>query len=606
MGAFATALQGIARPYVPNWTATYEGINALRDLQAKNALAGIYRQAIDPNTGAFDQSRFNAMVGQSPEASWNAGAAMQQSGQAMAAQGVGAQEQFNAQQQRLTALSGLATPFMERAEAGGSVSMEELSGLVDQARRANLITDGDVYQAKSLMTQPGANPTDILRGWYFRNYSALQQMSQAKGMGLPYQLTPPEALAPRVVNINGVPTTVPSGRLMGVPGLGGVSATGLGGTGFGGTAGLNVAGKEAALANIMQRESGGRDVPNAQYGEHAGGGYYQIVPSTWAEGKALAGIPANQYPVATGAPFAVQHAVASALWDRYGETPWAASAGNASRFSGFDAIQTARRNAFATPAPYQVASAGSAIPPPPTAAPGVRPAGGVQPGWAYPAPGEPELYGVSGKQYSEDLDRERTFARRTFPLKNTIELLASHPDLATGPGQSEWNSWMQALSAVGIPLPSAWQNPGYQGAWQELGKYLADWQMQQPGADQTDLSRMQNAARNPTTQMGRDAILTLAARAYGVELFQIAALQHFRELHPDNPDAYNAMYRRETNQWMRDQDLTAYAANLLPLEVTQRYYKSLDEVGKRRYDQSLVYANKYFGVNLPGIGGQGG
>ena len=603
MGAFATALQGISRPYVPNWTATYEGINALRDLQAKNALAGIYRQAIDPNTGAFDQSRFNAMVGQSPEASWNAGAAMQQSGQAMAAQGVGAQEQFNAQQQRLTALSGLATPFMERAEAGGSVSMEELSGLVDQARRANLITDGDVYQAKSLMTQPGANPTDILRGWYFRNYSALQQMSQAKGMGLPYQLTPPEALAPRVVNINGVPTTVPSGRLMGVPGLGGVSATGLGGTGFGGTAGLNVAGKEAALANIMQRESGGRDVPNAQYGEHAGGGYYQIVPSTWAEGKALAGIPANQYPVATGAPFAVQHAVASALWDRYGETPWAASAGNASRFPGFDAIQTARRTAFA--APYQVASAG-AIPPPPTqAVPGVRPAGGVQPGWAYPAPGEPELYGVSGKQYSADLDREQSFPTRTFPLRNAIELLATHPDLTTGPGQSEWNNWMQALDAMHIPLPSAWQNKDYQGTWQELGKYLAQWERSQPGADQTDLSRMQNAAGQPNTQQGRDAIMTLTARAYGLERFQLAALQYFRELHPDNPDAYNALYRRETTQWLRDQDPTAYAADLLPPDVIRRYYGSLDAAGRAKFDQSYVNAKKYFGVNLP-VGGQGG
>jgi len=135
MGAFATALQGIARPYVPDWNATYTGINALRDLQAKNAIAGIYRQSIDPATGTLDQSRFNALVGQSPEASWNAGPAMQQSGQAQAAQGQGAQEQFVAQQQRLSQLSALAAPLMMRAEAGGSVSMDDISGRVDQARK---------------------------------------------------------------------------------------------------------------------------------------------------------------------------------------------------------------------------------------------------------------------------------------------------------------------------------------------------------------------------------------------------------------------------------------------------------------------------------------
>src|SRR5262249_32603132 len=162
MGAFATALQGIARPYVPDWDKTYSGINALRDLQAKNAIAGIYQQSIDANR-VFNQGTFNALVGQNPQAAWRAGEAMQQSGQAQAAQGQGAQEQFVAQQQRLSQLSALAAPLMMRAEAGGSVSMDDISERVDQARKANLITDADVAQARSLMAQPGANPTEILR-----------------------------------------------------------------------------------------------------------------------------------------------------------------------------------------------------------------------------------------------------------------------------------------------------------------------------------------------------------------------------------------------------------------------------------------------------------
>src|SRR5262249_17316920 len=276
---------------------------------------------IDAN-GVFNQGTFNALVGQNPQAAWRAGEAMQQSGQAQAAQGQGAQEQFVAQQQRLSQLSALAAPLMMRAEAGGSVSMDDISERVDEARKANLTTDADVAQARSLMAQPGASPTEILRGWFLRNYKALEQMQAVKGMGLPYQLSAPDALQPTiVVGPDGVPRTVPAGQLMGVPGLGGVSASGLGGRGFGGAAGPTPAGKKRALANISQRESRGRDVPNAESGEHAGGGYYQIVPATWAEGKALAGIPASQYPIATGAPFEVQHAVASALWDRYGETP---------------------------------------------------------------------------------------------------------------------------------------------------------------------------------------------------------------------------------------------------------------------------------------------
>lgn len=86
--------------------------------------------------------------------------------------------------------------------------------------------------------------------------------------------------------------------------------------------------KDQALGIIRRNESGGQnifsnvDVPGYTR-EQRGSGYYQIIPSTWQEGKRLAGVDPAQYPLAIDAPFDVQHRVASALYDRYGVQPWA-------------------------------------------------------------------------------------------------------------------------------------------------------------------------------------------------------------------------------------------------------------------------------------------
>ena len=68
------------------WNQGLEGLNALRDYQAKQATAQIYQQSIDPSTGQIDQGKFNALLAANPRAAWNAGAAMQQQGQAQGAQ----------------------------------------------------------------------------------------------------------------------------------------------------------------------------------------------------------------------------------------------------------------------------------------------------------------------------------------------------------------------------------------------------------------------------------------------------------------------------------------------------------------------------------------
>jgi len=82
--------------------------------------------------------------------------------------------------------------------------------------------------------------------------------------------------------------------------------------------------KAAKLADIKQRESGGRNVPNAQGGPAAG--YYQFMPDSWKEGLQLAGFHTDAYDTPLSAPEAIQDRVASAFYDKYGEKPWIASA----------------------------------------------------------------------------------------------------------------------------------------------------------------------------------------------------------------------------------------------------------------------------------------
>lgn len=82
-------------------------VGAVKDYQAKNALQGIYQNAIDPTTGAFDQQKFNLGVRNSPAALWNAGKEMEQSGQAQEAMGRGTVAQTQAYRSQLDNMAGV-------------------------------------------------------------------------------------------------------------------------------------------------------------------------------------------------------------------------------------------------------------------------------------------------------------------------------------------------------------------------------------------------------------------------------------------------------------------------------------------------------------------
>jgi hypothetical protein len=87
--------------------------------------------------------------------------------------------------------------------------------------------------------------------------------------------------------------------------------------------------QEARLAQIMQRESGGRDVFNYKHASDpthfTASGYYQMIDATWLHAARLAGIDTRRYPHAIGTPFELQHRAALALINEQGEGPWATS-----------------------------------------------------------------------------------------------------------------------------------------------------------------------------------------------------------------------------------------------------------------------------------------
>ncbi len=66
------------------WQKGIEGLNALRDQQAKQASADAYRQSLNPD-GTVNTPKYNALIASGPGA-WNAGELMRQQGEAAGAQ----------------------------------------------------------------------------------------------------------------------------------------------------------------------------------------------------------------------------------------------------------------------------------------------------------------------------------------------------------------------------------------------------------------------------------------------------------------------------------------------------------------------------------------
>jgi len=388
--------------------------------------------------------------------------------------------------------------------------------------------------------------------------------------------------------------------------------------------------KDADLATFAQRESGNQNifsrVGNAPV-EQRGSGYYQIIPSTWAEGQALANIPPNQRTqLAIQASPQQQYAVASALYDRYGGRPWAQSApSGATGGGGGGGSQTPSVFIGATSA--QPVAGGATVSPTGGGGSSVQPAGfqafdatgrpvgaggggggyqlpGVQrtPGGAPilttpnvvpPVPWMQPLWEQSAKEYSADVSREAGLASRIQPWQSALSIINAHPDLKTGPTSAQWNNWGTVLSQWGVQLPSM-PNDSV-AAYQELSKALHQGLTNSGAFSGTDMARLEAEASSPNMQQQVEAIRELSARQIGYERFQMARLKYFRSQYPgQDADQYANQYRTKTSQWASNLDPVAFGADHLTDQEIATYLKGLNSADQKKFWDSITEAKKLY------------
>jgi hypothetical protein len=172
------------------------------------------------------------------------------------------------------------------------------------------------------------------------------------------------------------------------------------GTSIGAVGGADLTGDKAHdLPLIAQRESGGDPTalnyvakadPSAYDRGATASGKYQIVNSTWREGMQLAGLDPAKYATARDAPESVQDQVASALYDKHGNTPWQKGTKDwVKDESGRYQLATVRPAAGAPggPKPVPATTAAAAPPAVSTAPPGVTMGDAAHPELAPGPPG---------------------------------------------------------------------------------------------------------------------------------------------------------------------------------------------------------------------------
>jgi hypothetical protein len=195
---------------------TINTINALQDYRAKQATADAYGQSIDPQTGTFDQGKFNALMAGTPQGRWNIGPSMQQSGQAMSAEGQGQQQQVQAKMQQLQGISGYMSPLFQKTLQGQPVSGQDVLDATNQAVNAGVATPAMAANIQKQVASLGPNgdATNLVRGAYFATGSGMQQLQAQMPNYQPLNTGPvtvyPQMnpLAPNAVSGN---TAVPMG-----------------------------------------------------------------------------------------------------------------------------------------------------------------------------------------------------------------------------------------------------------------------------------------------------------------------------------------------------------------------------------------------------------
>lgn len=560
------------------------------------------------------------------------------------------QERFNLQQAQLQPAYAGLNALLENPNAGWN----DVNAALANSARLGGDTSGLVANASDFAAQ-GGSPADFIRQYGTARYAPPFEASemflprgqeiQGPGgtyyglMSSPASANPGQFTArqfmPTGMNMQQWMTPMPDpktgqmmpmGQVYGLPfpggggyggsyaGMGGMvegTGTGAGGANIPGSGALGMI-KQQALMNVMMRESGGQNIPNAQ-GSPAQG-YFQMMPQSWQEGAALAGVDTKQYPNPMSAPFAVQQAVASALYDKHGTAPWAASAANAGRFPGAEAAMMAANGPFSPGAmqggggaggvqvlsPYGPGGPTFATPP---SAGGTAPT--ITPGMGAEIP-------ASVQAYQEAERNNAGLWQRQTPLLNAMNILSSNPNLQTGMGEADLNTFRQLGAnigkALGLDIPALNSANGFA----EVGKALAQYVGQAPGANRSDLATLEAQASNPDNKtQQREAVMNLLVKSIGTERLNAAGYDYFNSQYPNLDAAVNdsGSYRRKVIPWLKNMDPTAFALDEMTPTIFSDYVKSLGPQTSpafKRFRQSWQQAKSLYGITLPWLQNQGG
>jgi hypothetical protein len=588
--------QVFANPLAANpnlFQQSLSNVTALRNFQARQAIANAYQQTINPQTGAVDQGRFNALMA-GPQASWAAPAAMAAQGQAEEAQARGASADLGVRLQQMNVLSGLVTPLLLRGEQydpskpvsadNQPVTTDDLNNVVTTAQSGGWLSPQQADWARSQINRPGVNALDIARGWWFTNQSAREQL----GAGLADTVTVP--------NPAGGPPLMMSKYEAMRRGLWAPPFTGAGGGGAGGAQGgqnpFDAAQSDRFLEAVTGPESGNRNIPAAVPGPGGapatGGGYWQITQPNWAKYGPQVGIDLKQYPtpMSTGdspAGRALQKAVAQAVLADQGPGAWTAY--REGKVPGFSPESG---GAGAGGAPVRTASAAAAS----TGVPG-QPGGGVisgvSPGMAAEIPRGTAAYGQAEQMAS-------TLGNRIAPLENALSTLRANPDMQTGPGQAEVNDLKVIYDNIAKNLGLPQVDLNNVNAFQETSKYLAQYLRGMPGANRSDLAQLEASAASPHPEQSRPAMQALLAKAVGYERLQSAGYDYFNSQYPNTQAAVgdSGRYNIAVAHWMGQQDPVAYAVDEMTRQEYKDYWNGLSPAAQARFHASRLEAVKLY------------
>lgn len=544
----------------------------LKQFQANQAGADAYRQSIDPTTGALDMGKFNALMAAGPGA-YNLGAAMQQSGQGVEAQGRGTQADVQAKTAQLEAAGQFMYPLLQKAANPNTpVTPDEVQATLDQAHSMGVLTDQQYQRVSGQLAKlpPGANANGFVLGMNMGNRGAIGLIT-----GNPSYLT----TGPAAVPVNPAPFAAQPNAPPVQMGL----------------TPQNVAELQKWLAEPYSwRDTSAK--------EHTGtkGDFYTSRNQNPYKLFGNNNIPAPGSEPPTGGP------VSTVTTGREPVKPPSAGAQAPPPSSGGAAAPGVMGTLPATPPtlpPPAPAAAPVPAPAPAPASPPTAPSPAAPPSAAPPTDTTvavpPEQIKVGRDAYQQDQDLQSTLGSRVGPLESALSVLRAHPNMQTV-GQDEINQLTQVANAFGFNIG----NLDSANAYQELSKYLEGYLRNLPGANRSDLAQGQAAAASPHIGQGRDAMQLLLAKAVGYERLRAAGYDYFNSQYPDATAASkdSAQYKTKTASWLAQQDPVAYSVDEMTVPELKSYLSGLTPAAKAKFQASRQNAlDLYNWLHPPGM-----